>query len=408
MLSQQRTRVSREGAYYALVVIFILGGAALRQVDLLVVFAGLLLGPALIHWRLVGLTLQRLIVRRRLPAFAYAGRPSPVSLVVENDRLRLPSWAITFEDKITGPDDNQGTGAVLIPFVGVGKSTQRAYLIDAPRRGRYTLGPATLSTQFPLGLFRSSITFTTQDELLVLPKLGTMGKKWVELFDAPRAGEEATAGRRHGNDGEFFALREWRSGDSRRWIHWRSTARLNYPVVRQLEHPQSREAGILLDLWASESPTPEEKGWIEVAISFAATSIHSLAEAHNRRLQVLICGKETQRWTGDASRSLAHAILGKLATIEPGSGHGFNERVAEVAGRLKADAPIVVLSTRPPNEANLAPALARRVVWLDMKAPLRSEYFTLDEGESAADQSVDSEVLEDKPLATADVAISSG
>jgi uncharacterized protein (DUF58 family) len=50
-----------------------------------------------------------------------------------------------------------------------------------------------------------------------------------------------------GRRGEFFGLREWREGDDRRGIHWRSTARTGRLMVREHEDELERQVTIVVD-----------------------------------------------------------------------------------------------------------------------------------------------------------------
>ena len=56
--------VCREGWYYLLVLGLVFCGAMLREVNLLLILAGLLLGPLLFNLRAVVVTLRNLEVRR--------------------------------------------------------------------------------------------------------------------------------------------------------------------------------------------------------------------------------------------------------------------------------------------------------------------------------------------------------
>ncbi len=380
MFGRQRTTITREGVYYALVVLFILGGAALRQVDLLVVFAGLLVAPAIIHWRLVALTLRQLAMERKFRSVVPAGQPFTVSVEFTNHRQYLGTWAVSVEDTlISSVDAHVGRGFVLAPYIRPGGSTVAQYEAVLPRRGRYTFGPMVVSTQFPLGLFRSSLRYFRSDQVLALPRLGVLKKKWTEVVEARGIGRQPSSGRRHGNEGDFFALREWRTGDSRRWIHWRSSARLNYPVVRQLEQPQRREIGVIIDLWAPRDPSEEDLGWVELAVSFAATAVHSLIAEEGHRVHVIVCAKETKRWSGDASNLATERVLRTLALIEPFETTAVASQIVELGDAIRSDSPLVVLSTRDRDSFQMAPSSVRRAHWVNIRSPLRKEYFSLDE-----------------------------
>ena len=52
---------------------------------------------------------------------------------------------------------------------------------------------------------------------------------------------------RLGRRGEFFGLREWKDGDDRRAIHWRSTARAGRLLVREVHDEIERRVTIVVD-----------------------------------------------------------------------------------------------------------------------------------------------------------------
>ena len=67
MVVRRRAWLCQEGWYYVAVLGFIVGGAVLRSVNLLVVLAGVLIAPLLLNWRLVMAALWQVDVRRRIP-----------------------------------------------------------------------------------------------------------------------------------------------------------------------------------------------------------------------------------------------------------------------------------------------------------------------------------------------------
>lgn len=378
MFGRQRTTITREGAYFALVVLFILGGAALRQVNLLVTFAGLLVAPAIFHWRIVALTLRKLRMRRRFRPIVHAGEPLDVTVEMTNQNPRLGAWAISIEDTVNSANDNSmGRGFVFLPTAAPEEPSAASYQVVLPRRGRYTFGPLVASTRFPLGLFCSWLTYFRSDAVLALPRLGELKEPWLDLFESRRIGREMSGGNRSGNDGDFYALREWRSGDSRRWIHWRSTARLNYPVVRQLEQPRRREAGVIVDLWVPPDATEEDRGWVEMTISFAATVIESLVAAEGRHVHVVLCASETTHWSGDISRRAVQSILRSLAVVDAAEKTDVAHRVVELNTSLRAESQLVVLSTRGIDHFDLAPTLGRRTHWVNVRSDELARYFEL-------------------------------
>ena len=160
-----------------------------------------------------------------------------------------------------------------------GRATAKgSYRGALTRRGRYRFGPLRLTTRFPFGLFSRTITVGPVETLTVLPRLGKLTRVWAARRLEAIAGADRRR-RRPGAEGDFYGVREWRRGDSRRLIHWRSSARRGKLVVRQFERPQSRDAAVLLDLWQPPSPTDADLDTVELAVSFAGTVLADLCRS---------------------------------------------------------------------------------------------------------------------------------
>ena len=142
---------------------------------------------------------------------------------------------------------------MLFPYVPARQTCKGDYRGRLTQRGRYRLGPLRLSTRFPFGLFRYSMNCGTSATLTVLPRLGRLTQSWNALRHESFAGNDRRE-HRPGIDGDFYGLRPWQRGDSRRWIHWRTSARAGGVMVRQFEQPHSRDAAIVLDLWQPRVP----------------------------------------------------------------------------------------------------------------------------------------------------------
>lgn len=98
MFGHRRFAVTREGWFYFLVALMVLGGAVMREGNLLMLLAGLLSGLACAVLVLMWLNIARLSVRRVLPEGICAGD----RLVVEMHLQSLPQTA-----RPLGPDDHR-------------------------------------------------------------------------------------------------------------------------------------------------------------------------------------------------------------------------------------------------------------------------------------------------------------
>src|SRR3954468_11624559 len=114
------------------------------------------------------------------------------------------------------------------------------------------------------------------DRVVVYPAIGRLGRRWNDLIQADDSGQQSTRHKRGWNEGDFYALREWRNGDSRRWIHWRTSAKLGKLAVRQFEQRRSCDVVLVLDLYHPPNASNDQLAIAEAAISFAATAVVDL------------------------------------------------------------------------------------------------------------------------------------
>ena len=393
MLKRRSVTICREGVYYVCVLGFIVLGATLRDINLLFVLAGLMVGPFLFNWRLVALSLGRLVVDRKVADYVIAGHPFPVEISCENQRRRLGSWVLVFEDAVA-PDPGAGNPAagelaragVILPYVAAGGRSQAVYRLTLPRRGRYRFGPLRVSTRFPLGLLKASVRLPKYERILVGPRLGQLTPHWVRLLDTQRFGHQQVQHRQGPIDGDYYGLREWRPGDSKRWIHWRATARLGRLAVREFEQQQEHDLVLILDLWQGRQADPGDRARVELAISFAATVIEEMSRRRKSRLTVAVAGQPPGCWSGRATPVFGRQILERLAMVQPAS----EDRLAELVGGMVLHVPLgarlLVVSTRSDSlghlhrSASFADKLRHQralanVIWLDVGSAQMEHLF---------------------------------
>ncbi len=365
MRIRSRTSLCRETLFYVAVVAFVFGAAMVKEMNLLVLMAGMLLGPLLISWRSGVKALRGLQVERRMPQSIGAGETLSVNIDVRSKRRFGGSWAITITDQVArdGDADNSPLRpAVWFPYIRRRHSAVQVYRGRLPRRGRYRFGPLTVSTRFPFGLLRRSQTVPAADTLIVYPRLGRLGGAWTvwrqEVAEDARRREH-----QHGRaSGEFFGVREWHQGDNRRWIHWRSSAKHGVLVVRQFEKHRSRQFAILLDLWQPKQPEMEHLENVELAVSFAATLVAAVCRQETNHLLLALAGQQPDCLQGPVSASLREDAMQRLALAEPSYDDQLAALLDQTLDRIDSGAHVVLVSTR---EDDLRDPLRCGTVWRD-------------------------------------------
>src|SRR3989304_5035100 len=170
MFHRPRTKICPEGWYYLLVTAVVFIGAMVKEVNLLLLLAGMMLGLLLFQLQALFVFLRGLTVQRKAPQAVCAGDLLAVSLRLNNTRKRFGSWAITVEEQIQREPntphlhnhhnhnhDKAISAAVFFPYVPVGGERSGTYRGRLIERGRYRLGPVRVSTRFPFGLFDRQI-----------------------------------------------------------------------------------------------------------------------------------------------------------------------------------------------------------------------------------------------------------
>ncbi len=346
--TRRRTRLTREGWYFVVVLSFVLIRGSMKEINLMLVVAGMMGGALYFDWWTVRMMLRRLKIRRRLPESVTAGD----TLVVELEGA-CPNrcTAVEVEDHfaLVGADgaEDRGRAIAIFPQItGGGQPTRsRISVLRFGRRGEYAFDAYKAASRYPFRLVACSMKFRQPQRLVVLPRLGQLTGRWTALRRGADPGPHRVQHRRGLTEGDFYGLRDWRPGDSRRWIHWRTSARRGNLMVRQFEQPRSENLVLLIDLWRPAEPQDRDEEKVELAVSFAATIAADVCRRGGSQLLVATSGKAVQSQFGGASRSLARDVMHHLAVVESGDGD-IGELYRRAASEGPAAAQIILISTR--------------------------------------------------------------
>jgi uncharacterized protein (DUF58 family) len=388
---RRRAWLTREGWYYLALLTFVLGGAVLRSGNLLLILGGLMVGPLIFNWRLVIAGLTGLVVSRRLPPQIIAGEPLTIELSVENTRWWFSTWLLRIDDRLERFTENRGSSRgkptiaeALVPHVPASGIAVGTYRLTLYRRGTYRFGPLRLSTRFPLGLVRGQVTLPAKAELIVAPRIGRLLPAWANLIEAEQLGDQQRHPQRGISDGDYYGLRPWQTGDSLRWIHWRTTAKLGRPIVRQFERRKSRDVAIVLDPWLPASPTSSDEAIVELAISMAASALHDISLRGHARLTLALAGRQAECFTGPASPPFCQELLAKLAIAPASQKTSLTAAIQQAIEAAPHGSCLVVISSRAASDPSLLAAEEEiafdpdDLAWIDVSSDQMSSLFTLD------------------------------
>ena len=189
-----------------------------------------------------------------------AGKEARLRLLLERSRFGAAKVGVL--DHLPGRREFE--------FPGWRKEKKIEVPLAFARRGVYELGPAEVKIVDPFGLLAFARRFEKRTEVVVYPKVH-------ELRGFPLLGGNVEAGTRgsRGRRGEEFAnLREYRRGDDKRHIHWKSLARTGELFVKEFSVQAPRRHTVALDLRREGLRAQEQE--VEDAVSVAASVLTRL------------------------------------------------------------------------------------------------------------------------------------
>lgn len=183
-----------------------------------------------------------------------------------------------------------------VPMLRAGHRVAQPVTIPALRRGVIVVGPPTAVRSDPVGLLRREHEWEGLHELYVHPKtVAVPSTSSGFIHDL----EGSPSRRLVDSDLSFHAIRGYAPGDSRRQIHWKSTAKTGQLMVRQFEESLRSRLAVLLSVARAEYASENE---FELAVS-AAASLSAQAVRDAREVSV-VTGAEIPRVVRGRMRSI--------------------------------------------------------------------------------------------------------
>jgi uncharacterized protein (DUF58 family) len=351
----ERSILTREGFMYFLVSLTLLVAGLIQQVNLILLVFTLAAGPFLASIFGGRSMLRRLIVQRRVPVYVFSGDPLILDYAVENGRRWYAALALFIDDSVIPVDRSVSGAAALTPraFFARIPGRERARIqwkCASPKRGKYRFRDLDVGTRAPFGIVEHRVTISLPDQIVVYPRIGQLTRRW---FLIQRQATENRRGQRHDQSAqqmEYHGLRDYRSGDSPRWIHWRTSARRGELMVKEFEQQSEQDLAILVDPWLPRiKATAEQREAVEQTISFAATVCLETCRHQGRRLVLGWTGPAAGVRHGPASVKLLLELLEQLAILRPASEGGLAELLDILPPVVLREAILIIISTRPLN-----------------------------------------------------------
>ena len=305
-----------------------------------------------------GASLRNLRLRRRCAERTFAGEAIDVTLTVTNES-RLPAGALVISENLRAtvapgrrnfaaeesqrmpkavprtPWASGASGGYSFAVAVPGRGRERVrYSLLVRRRGIYHFGRTRLATIFPFGLWISHDQRREPGRLVAYPRLGVLDTAFFQEMEI--ALQRIRRTRPSLEEHDFRGLREYRHGDNPKWIHWRTSARLTKPLVKEYEEPQAKRVLILLDTNLQRLGTQRFPGF-ELALSFTATAAREMLR---RGCEVTLVaqppGRKPVECTVSAERRNLDVLLEILAGMHPDNSRTLEDLRTHIRrGQLK-------------------------------------------------------------------------
>ncbi len=301
-----------------------------------------------------GLSVEREIGTRR----AQVGEEMRERLTITN-RWRLPKLWVEVRDHSDMPRHQAGF-VTYLPSLSRRRWTTRT---PCTMRGKWTMGPVTLHSGDPFGIFRLERSGGATGDMIVYP--ATVPLPAFHLPAAELQGGQDIRRRTFQVTPNVSTIRQYVTGDSFNRIHWRSTARTGELMVKEFELDPTADVWIVIDMHErSQQVAGEERTLyydrrsghdIRVAesteeyIVSTAASVAQRLLSENRNVGLLGWGQHREVLPPEREARQLYKILESLAMLRAYGTHPLAEVLAaEVTQFTRSSTAVVVTAALDP------------------------------------------------------------
>ncbi|NUQ36014.1 MAG: DUF58 domain-containing protein [Planctomycetaceae bacterium] len=311
------------------------------------------------------LNIRNINVTRSVRGYARAGSPLAIGFTLRNKRRLFGASALRLREEEHGGlvIRESYAPAAWIPARGERRVQLHGLL---PKRGMFTFTEMQLSSAFPFGMLRFSCRVKSASKVCVYPRSlpipAWLGERLLRV--AHHHGESLAS--TQGED-EIYGIREYRTGDNPRRIHWPTTARLGSPMLLEMEGRQDMIFRLILDTYDYDNQSAKGPE-LERLISLAAGVVEEL---HRRGMAIGMShhGNDYLSLAEERGEPVYHAAMEMLAGAQR-SATPLSQWCAQAVGDAARGARLVVLTGASPAQVREflpGPATSRRTAVLSMR-----------------------------------------
>ena len=257
--------------------------------------------------------------------------------------------------------------AVVQSVQNEGVRRWREYAI-CQQRGQYQLGPWTIRSSDPFGIFVLTRTYPVSNEVIIHPPIHTDIP--IPLPSGQSSGRVRARQRAWRATVNAASVRDYQPSDPYRWIHWPTSAKRDELFVRQFDLDAAGDIWILLDLQEKIQLGDGLDGTEEHAVLLAA-SLAARALEQNRPVGIAGYGRFPQIIPPGRGTGHRWKILRALALVNADGDATLSQAITDMGHLVRRGSAAVIISAT--NSAEWLPTLTT----LNQRG-IRSEMILLD------------------------------
>ena len=225
------------------------------------------------------------------------------------------------------------------------------------RRGQFHLGPWTIETGDPFGLFRVSRRYEAREEIIIHPPIHAALP--IPLPPGRSDGRARTRERNWQAASNAAGVREYHTSDPLHWIHWPTTARRDSLYVRQFERDAAGDIWLVLDAQAAAQLGEGPQGTEEHAVLLAA-ALAARALDETRGVGLVAFGREPRVVPPALGAGQQWNILRALALLRADGDTDLGRALQELGDIARRGSAAIIIT----HDLNLAAEFADEVLLL--------------------------------------------
>ncbi len=315
-----------------------------REMNLLYGMFALIASTLILSHLLPRIALRGVTAKRTLEATAFEGDEVALRVSVKN-RSWTSRFMLEVLDSIPAAPPGSRNPMTFLTKLPGRKERKYSYALPCYKRGEYRVGPLSIQSAYPLGISsieremsESTLNLLVYPEIFEIAHLSLMG-----IGSKPISGVEAVS--RAGVGEDFFGVREYKTGDSLRYIHWPSTAKHRRLIVKEFEVRASVEVTILLDLYKDSDIGEGKETTLEYAVKIAA-SVGKVLLEKGHSLQLIGYGLKNHIVPYGRGLSQLAKVLEELARVKADGNIPYPHVLCQASDLLRDGGSAVLIFSR--------------------------------------------------------------